>query len=72
MPGDVAVVGFDDVRYSTLLSVALTTMRQPFRGIARVAVGAMRDRLESRSTEARQLLLDAELIVRQPCGTTVG
>jgi hypothetical protein len=32
----------------------------------------MRDRLESRSTEARQLLLDAELIVRQPCGTTVG
>lgn len=72
VPGEVAVVGFDDVVYSTLLSVALTTMRQPFRGIARVAVRAMQDRLEGRAGDARQLLLKADLIVRQSCGVSSG
>ncbi len=69
IPNDVAVVGFDDVKYSTLMSVGLTTMRQPFRGIARLAARAMSDRLREPDLVPRQLLLDAELVVRQSCGT---
>jgi GntR family transcriptional regulator of arabinose operon len=68
VPGDVAVVGFDDVTYSTLLSVALTTMRQPIHGIAVAAVRAMNDRLDNPTLEPRQILLTAELMVRQSSG----
>ena len=69
VPTDVAVVGFDDVRYSTLLSVGLTTMRQPLEGIARAAVAAMGERLADPARPPRQILLDAELVVRASCGT---
>ena len=69
VPDGVAVVGFDDVKYSTLLSVGLTTMRQPYHGLARVAVRAMNDRAREPDLDPRQLLLNAELIVRQSCGT---
>ncbi len=68
VPRDVAIVGFDDVAYSTLLSVELTTMRQPIRGIARAALRAMTDRLEGSQMEPQQILLSADLIVRQSCG----
>lgn len=72
VPKDVAVVGFDDVRYSTLLPVSLTTIRQPCRAIATAAVRVMRQRLDDPATEPHQLLLDAELVTRQSCGHTNG
>jgi len=68
VPGDVAVVGFDDVGYSTLLPVQLTTMRQPCRAIARAAVRAMYARLDEPDLEPSATLLPAELVVRQSCG----
>jgi LacI family transcriptional regulator len=68
VPRDIAVVGFDDVKYSTLVSVGLTTMRQPYQGLARVAVRAMNDRIREPDLEARELSLNAELIVRRSCG----
>jgi DNA-binding LacI/PurR family transcriptional regulator len=45
LPQDVRVVGFDDVRYATLLSVPLTTIRMPCRAIGRAAVRAMQERI---------------------------
>jgi DNA-binding LacI/PurR family transcriptional regulator len=68
VPGDVAVVGFDDATHSRLLSVALTTMRQPIHGIALAAVRALSDRLDNPTLEPRQILLTAELIVRESSG----
>lgn len=72
VPADLAVVGFDDVGYSTLLSVELTTMRQPCHGIARAAVSAMHNRLDHPDMEPRQILLKSALIVRQSCGRPAG
>ena len=42
VPRSLRVVGFDDVRYATLLPVQLTTMQQPCREIAVAAFQAMR------------------------------
>lgn len=72
VPADLAVVGFDDVGYSTLLSVELTTMRQPCQEIARAAVAAMHDRLDHRDMEPRQILLKSSLVVRRSCGRQSG
>jgi LacI family transcriptional regulator len=68
LPRDLAIAGFDDVNYSTLLSVPLTTMRQPFRAIAQAAVDTLLARIEDPNLPPRQVLLSAELIVRKSCG----
>ena len=65
IPEDIAVAGFDDVRYSTLLSVPLTTMRQPCRQIGLAAVDAMLSRLRDRSLPPRAILLPATLVERR-------
>jgi DNA-binding LacI/PurR family transcriptional regulator len=68
VPRDMAVVGFDDVNYSTLLASPLTTMRQPCRAIAQTAVNTLIERLGDPAMAPRQILLDAELVIRKSCG----
>ena len=45
IPRDLRLAGFDDVRYATLLSPPLTTMRQPCRALAQTALRAMLERV---------------------------
>jgi DNA-binding LacI/PurR family transcriptional regulator len=68
VPADVRVVGFDDVRFATLLSVPLTTMHQPCREIAQVALKAMQDRIADPALPARSLTVSTRLVVRESCG----
>jgi LacI family transcriptional regulator len=68
VPGDLRLVGFDDVRFATLLTVPLTTVRQPCRDIALTAFHAMRERLVVPALPARSLLLTPQLVVRESCG----
>ena len=68
IPGDVRVVGFDDVRYATVLSVPLTTVHQPCRELAEVAFHAMRERIEQVSIPPRKLVVSPRLVVRETCG----
>lgn len=69
VPGDVRMVGIDDVPYASLLPVPLTTLRQPTRQIGAVALGAMLDRLAQPDLPTRDILLHGELIVRSSCGS---
>jgi|HubBroStandDraft_1064217.scaffolds.fasta_scaffold07118_2 DNA-binding LacI/PurR family transcriptional regulator len=64
VPADLKVAGFDDVGYASLLSPALTTMRQPCAALGAAAVEAMLGRLRQSHMPARRILLRAELIVR--------
>ena len=57
VPDDMRMVGFDDVRFATLLSVPLTTMHQPCREIAQVALRAMLDRIDDPTIPPRGLAL---------------
>ena len=68
VPHDVRVVGFDDVRYATLLSVPLTTIHQPCREIAVTAFRAMLDRIADPALPPRSFVLPARLVVRESCG----
>ena len=67
-PRDLRVVGFDDVRFATLLPVPLTTIQQPCREIAVTAFHAMRERLADPTLPARSLLVTPRLVVRESCG----
>jgi len=68
VPGSVRLVGFDDVKYATLLSVPLTTIHQPCREIAVTALRAMLERMADPTLPPRQLMLTPRLVVRESCG----
>ncbi|MEI6715108.1 MAG: GntR family transcriptional regulator [Verrucomicrobiota bacterium] len=68
VPRDIKVVGFDDVKYATLLGVPLTTIHQPCRDIALSAFRAMLERIAEPILPARNILLSPSLIVRESCG----
>src|SRR4051812_12517119 len=68
VPDDVRIVGFDDARYATMLSVPLTTMHQPCRELAVVALATMLDRIADPALPPRCLTLAATLVVRESCG----
>ena len=68
VPQDFRVVGFDDVRFATLLSIPLTTVQQPCRDIAITALHAMRERISEPALPSRSLLLPPRLVVRESCG----
>lgn len=69
VPGEVRVTGFDDVRYSSVLRVPLTTLRQPCQELGETAIQAMLSRLEQPKLPARDILLDGTLVVRKSCGS---
>ena len=70
VPDDIRLVGIDDVSYASLLSVPLTTIRQPTREIGEAALRTMLDRIRTPRLAAREVLLDGELIIRKSCGAT--
>jgi LacI family transcriptional regulator len=68
VPSKVRVVGFDDVRYATLLAVPLTTIHQPCRAIAQIAFRAMLERIKEPTIPPRTLTVAPRLVVRDSCG----
>ncbi|MCP9494969.1 MAG: LacI family transcriptional regulator [Pyrinomonadaceae bacterium MAG19_C2-C3] len=67
VPGDVSVVGFDDVYSAAFQNPPLTTVRQPLREMGKLAAETLLKRLTAgRDTESPQLLtVQPELIVRE-------
>ncbi|MGW3245768.1 LacI family DNA-binding transcriptional regulator [Streptomyces sp. NPDC001070] len=69
VPGDLAVVGFDDIDAAALVRPALTTVAQDHRALGTAAVAALRDLLGPEP--ARPLpprVLPTRLVVRGTCG----
>ena len=72
IPHDIRIVGIDDVEYARLLPVALTTMHQPTLQLGDAALGVMLERIARKERPVRQVLLNADLVVRESCGTSPG
>ena len=66
VPRDIAVVGFDDIRWARYCWPPLTTLRQPARAMVQQAVGALVDLVEGRPLgEVGEVHIFApELVVR--------
>jgi DNA-binding LacI/PurR family transcriptional regulator len=69
VPGDIRLVGIDDLEYASLLPVPLTTLRQPTRAIGAAALAAMLERIARADLPTRDILLHGELVVRESCGS---
>ena len=64
VPQDLLVTGVDDVRYAMLVSPQLTTLHQPCEQIAAAAFQLLTERIRNPSLPAREILVDARLVVR--------
>jgi GntR family transcriptional regulator of arabinose operon len=65
VPEDVKMVGFDDVKYASLLSVPLTTIHQPCADIGAAAIRTMVERVHNPKLPSRDILLNFGLVVRE-------
>lgn len=71
VPGDIALVGFDDVPIAEAIEPALTTVRQPIERLGSMATELLLGMIErgpEQQSVVQRIVLPAELIVRQSCG----
>lgn len=72
VPEDVSVVGFDDDPICLYGPVALTTIRQPLREMAKCAVKELYLKMQDPSREVNRLILPTELIIRDSAASPQG
>ncbi|MGH9757527.1 MAG: LacI family DNA-binding transcriptional regulator [Candidatus Acidiferrales bacterium] len=64
VPGDVSVVGFDDIQSAAYINPPLTTVRQPLQKMGEIAARTLLDQIEERAEYVRQIAIEPEFVVR--------
>ena len=65
IPGDFALVGYDDVEFASMLSTPLTTIRQPKYELGSKAAELLLEEANEPNTHQHQhIMYEPELIVR--------
>jgi LacI family transcriptional regulator len=69
IPGDLALVCFDDIEHASRFHPFLTVMAQPAETFGTIATQLLLDRLAGRVAERRRIVvLPADFVVRESCG----
>lgn len=68
VPGDIALVGYDDLPIALQADPPLTTIRQPIRRLGIKLVQVLLDMIENGSEPPRRVIFDTELVIRESCG----
>lgn len=69
VPGEIAVVGFDDIDLAAFLDPPLTTVAQPKAEMGRLAAGRLLGMIETSSLPSPRIVtLTPELVIRRSCG----
>lgn len=68
-PGDISIAGFDDIKIAGFLHPSLTTVRQPYEGIARQAIEMLREIIRDKTVPqpTPHLIIAPELVKRDSC-----
>jgi len=69
VPGDLSIMGFDDIDIARYYSPALTTVHQRTRELGELAAGVLLDRLHGREPRDRTNIVDVELVDRASTAT---
>lgn len=71
IPGDIAIVGFDDMPWSVALNPPLTAIKQPGYELGLNATELLLKRLGNSERNTMNIVLNPELIVRKSCGSKI-
>jgi LacI family transcriptional regulator len=72
VPGDVALVAFDDFEWADLFTPRLTTMAQPCREMGASAVRLLFSQVTDRAWAPRSIRLAPQFVHRESCGCSLG
>jgi DNA-binding LacI/PurR family transcriptional regulator len=72
VPGDVSVIGFDDIRAASFHNPRLTTIRQPMVNMGRIAAQCALNRLSGTERYREQIVIEPELMIRESTGPAPG
>lgn len=64
IPGDLSIVGYDDVGPARWTSYGITSMSQPLKRMVEATVNILMDQISSGEIEAEHRILNGELVVR--------
>jgi LacI family transcriptional regulator len=64
VPGDVSVVGFDDIPMAVFSNPELTTIRQPLQQMGRIAAKTLIDQIERKAEFQPEIVIEPELVIR--------
>lgn len=64
IPEEIAIVGYDDIRFASSAVVPISSIRQPSEVIGRTAIGMLADEQASREPSGRDVVFQPELVVR--------
>ena len=68
VPGDISVMGFDDIHGAGFQNPGLTTVRQPLRELGRTAARILLDRLAGKNQRGGLITVEPQLVVRGSTG----
>jgi len=68
VPGDISIVGFDDISMAQRLWPPLTTVRQPIKKAAAIATKMLLESLRTRDFTPVNHEIPGELVVRESAG----
>jgi LacI family transcriptional regulator len=72
IPGDLALVCFDDIEHASRFQPFLTVMAQPAETFGTIATQLLLDRISGRVAQRRRIaVLPADFVVRESCGGPV-
>ena len=68
VPGDVSVIGFDDINIAGFTLPSLTTINQPLAEIGRTATQCLLNRLHETATSPDEITVEPTLVIRESTG----
>jgi LacI family transcriptional regulator len=72
IPDDISLIAFDDLPTLRQIHPPLTTIRQPFYEMARMAARMLVDLINGQEVVSQQIVLPSQLIERASCGPAPG
>jgi DNA-binding LacI/PurR family transcriptional regulator len=65
VPGEVSVVGFDDIKMAPYINPSLTTVRQPLLKMGEIAARSLLNQIKNGEEYVPEILIEPELVVRK-------
>ena len=68
VPGDISVVGYDDIEFAASAGVPLTSVRQPRHELGRMAAALLLEESDDPKHRHQQVVFEPELVIRSSSG----
>ncbi|WP_306462119.1 LacI family DNA-binding transcriptional regulator [Jeotgalibacillus sp. S-D1] len=71
VPEELAVVGFDDIRFSSIFEPGITTVAQPAVEMGNTSMELLLKHIKDPAFKPELIMLESEMIIRESCGLKV-